>query len=79
MLYERIRELREDKDMPQKEIAELLNLNRRTYSSYETGEKNDIARNTDQTCSYPCGERRLPVGADGYPKAVSQKLKRHDT
>lgn len=39
MTYERIRELREDKDMPQKEIAELLSLNRRTYSSYETGDR----------------------------------------
>jgi transcriptional regulator with XRE-family HTH domain len=37
MCYERIRELREDKDMAQKEIAQLLDMNRRTYSSYETG------------------------------------------
>ncbi len=37
MAYERIRNLREDRDMTQKEIAEILQVNRRTYSGYETG------------------------------------------
>lgn len=34
---ERIRNLREDADMTQQQIADLLHINRRTYSSYETG------------------------------------------
>ncbi len=37
MVYERIRSLREDKDWTQQHMAELLFINRRTYSSYETG------------------------------------------
>ena len=37
MVYERIRSLREDKDWTQQYMAELLFINRRTYSSYETG------------------------------------------
>ncbi|MDD5017346.1 MAG: helix-turn-helix transcriptional regulator [Eubacteriales bacterium] len=37
MVYERIRNLREDKDMTQQQIADQLNINRRTYSGYETG------------------------------------------
>lgn len=37
MTYERIRELREDKGWTQQYIANLLFVNRRTYSSYETG------------------------------------------
>lgn len=34
---ERIRELREDHSLKQKEIAELLNIGQRTYSDYESG------------------------------------------
>ena len=38
MIYNRIRELREDKDLTQTFFANLLNVNQRTYSRYETGE-----------------------------------------
>ena len=38
MVYNRIRELREDKDLTQAYFAKLLNVNQRTYSRYETGE-----------------------------------------
>ena len=34
----RIRELREDRDFKQKEIAKILNCTQQTYSRYETGE-----------------------------------------
>lgn len=37
MVYERIQELREDKRWTQQYVADLLFVNRRTYSSYETG------------------------------------------
>ena len=39
--YERIRALREDNDLTQKEIASILNMSQTGYSKYETGE-NDI-------------------------------------
>jgi transcriptional regulator with XRE-family HTH domain len=38
MIYDRIRALREDKDLTQSFFAKLLNVNQRTYSRYETGE-----------------------------------------
>jgi len=38
LIYHRIRELREDKDLTQVYMANLLNVNQRTYSRYETGE-----------------------------------------
>lgn len=38
MLYKRIRELREDRDLKQKEIALVLNCSQRVYSNYERGE-----------------------------------------
>ena len=37
VIYERIRNLREDSDMTQQQMADRLFLNRRTYSSYENG------------------------------------------
>ena len=35
--YERIRGLREDADLTQQQIAELLNISQATYSRYESG------------------------------------------
>lgn len=39
MVYSRIRNLREDKDMTQTQMAEILNIAQRTYSHYENGER----------------------------------------
>ena len=40
-MYKRIRELREDHDLTQREVAELLGMSQTGYSKYETG-TNDI-------------------------------------
>jgi len=40
MEYTRIRELREDNDSTQKDIAQILNVAQRTYSGYENGTRN---------------------------------------
>ena len=40
-MYPRLRDLREDRDLSQKRVAELLNMSQTGYSKYETGE-NDI-------------------------------------
>lgn len=39
MIYKRIRELREDKDLTQKEMASLLNCSQQVYSNYELGQR----------------------------------------
>ena len=41
MIYPRLRELREDHDLKQVNVAKLLNMSQTGYSKYETGE-NDI-------------------------------------
>ncbi|MCM1007596.1 MAG: helix-turn-helix domain-containing protein [Ruminococcus flavefaciens] len=43
-MYSRIRNLREDKDMNQTQMAKILNMSQTGYSKYETGE-NDIPTN----------------------------------
>lgn len=40
-MYRRIRDLREDKNLSQKQLAETLGMSQTGYSKYETGE-NDI-------------------------------------
>ncbi len=40
-MYKRIRDLREDKDLNQTEVAKMLGMSQTGYSKYETGE-NDI-------------------------------------
>ena len=40
-MYKRIRDLREDRDITQKQLAEILGMSQTGYSKYETGE-NDI-------------------------------------
>ena len=40
-MYKRIRELREDHDLTQREVAEMLGMSQTGYSKYETG-TNDI-------------------------------------
>ena len=39
MMYRRIRDLREDSDLTQQQMADMLFINRRTYSSYEVGSR----------------------------------------
>ena len=36
----RLKDLREDKDLYQKDLAKILNIAERTYSGYETGSRN---------------------------------------
>ena len=40
-MYRRLRDLREDKDMNQTQVAKMLGMSQTGYSKYETGE-NDI-------------------------------------
>ncbi|MBR4019565.1 MAG: helix-turn-helix transcriptional regulator [Clostridia bacterium] len=40
-MYRRIREMREDRDLTQTQIADMLSMSQTGYSKYETGE-NDI-------------------------------------
>ena len=39
MYYPRLRDLREDRDLTQKEVAAVLGIDQRVYSNYETGKR----------------------------------------
>ncbi|MBE6548821.1 MAG: helix-turn-helix transcriptional regulator [Ruminococcaceae bacterium] len=38
-MYRRIRDLREDKDLTQKELSKILNCSQQVYSNYELGQR----------------------------------------
>lgn len=38
-MFRRIRELREDKDLTQKQVAKILNCSQQVYSNYELGQR----------------------------------------
>lgn len=67
MKYNRIRDLREDRDMNQTQVAKILEMSQTGYSKYETGE-NDIptlvliklARFYDTSIDYLLGETDNP-------------------
>ncbi len=66
-MYQRIRDLREDHDLTQKQIAAILGMSQTGYSKYETGE-NDIptqiliklARYYKTSIDYLLGETNNP-------------------
>ena len=39
MYYPKLKDLREDKDLMQKQIADILGIDQRVYSNYETGKR----------------------------------------
>ena len=39
MVYKRIRDLREDRDLTQKQMAKYLNCSQQVYSNYELGQR----------------------------------------
>ena len=71
-MYQRIRDLREDHDLTQKQIAGILGMSQTGYSKYETGE-NDIptailiqlADYYDTSIDYLLGQTKTPKR---YPK-----------
>ena len=65
LYYKRLKELREDNDLPQKQVADWLGIDQRVYSTYETG-KREIP------------SRYLPILADHYQVSVDYILERTD-
>ena len=69
---ERIRELREDNDFTQQNIADLLHIGQRTYSDYESGKTRIpvdsliiLAKFYDVSIDYISGVSNIK---NGYPK-----------
>ena len=66
-----LRELREDKDKTQAEIAEVLNITRPQYNLYETGKRQFKIEHIRKLCVY------YGVSSD-YVLSLPKELKRFD-
>ena len=67
MIYRRIRDSREDKDITQKEMARVLNCSQQVYSNYELGQRDiptailiKLARFYNTSIDYLLGETDNP-------------------
>lgn len=52
MIYKRIRELREDNDYMQKEIAHILKIKQQQYQRYESGKQNFTIEHIKKLCLF---------------------------
>lgn len=74
----RLKDLREDNDLLQKDIAKILNIAERTYSGYETGSRNlpieiliALAKFYNTSTDYILG---LTNNKNPYPKSNKQPV-----
>ena len=51
-MYRRMRDLREDSDLRQRDIAEVLNISRSAYANYERGERDMYAQTLEKLADY---------------------------
>ncbi len=68
MKYPRIRDLREDRDWTQADVAEMLNMTQTGYSKYERGERDlptevliELANIYHTSIDYLLGQTKNPV------------------
>ena len=66
-MYQRIRDLREDRDLKQRQIAEFLNCSQQVYSNYELGQRDiptdvliKLAAFYDVSIDYLLGQTKNP-------------------
>ena len=66
-MYQRIRDLREDADLTQKELAKVLNCSQQVYSNYELGQRDiptviliELAKFYNTTTDYILGLTNNP-------------------
>jgi transcriptional regulator with XRE-family HTH domain len=69
MYYPRLKDLREDHDLVQKEIASYLSIDQRVYSNYETGKREIPTRFVVALAKYYKTSTDYILGLTNNPKA----------
>ncbi len=77
MVYERIRNLREDHDLTQTVLASYLNISQRTYSRYETGERGIPTETLIRLADYYETSVDYLLGRTDSMKKYPQRKKQH--
>lgn len=74
MLFQRIRDLREDSDKKQLELANYLHIQRNTYSDYETGKINIPIDQLIKIADFYNVSLDYLVGRDDVPNRKQRKI-----
>lgn len=69
MYYPRLKDLREDHDLVQKEVASYLSIDQRVYSNYETGKREIPTRFVVALAKYYKTSTDYILGLTDNPKA----------
>ena len=69
MYYPRLKDLREDHDLVQKEIAAYLEIDQRVYSNYETGKREIPSRFIIKLAKYYNTSADYILGLTNNPKS----------
>ena len=64
-MYQHIRDIREDHDLSQKQMAELLNIGQTTYSDYELGKINIPIEISTKKEAKPAVEQKKTIAIEG--------------
>ena len=75
MYYRRLRDLREDHDLKQKEVAQLLDIDQRVYSNYETGKQTLPVRYLLQLADYYGTSTDYILGRTDNPDPYEKRRK----
>ena len=75
MYYRRLRDLREDHDLKQKEVAQLLDIDQRVYSNYETGKQTLPVRYLLQLADYYGTSTDYILGCTDNPVPYEKRRK----
>ncbi len=73
MYYPRLKDLREDRDLVQKQIAAILNIDQRVYSNYETGKREIPTRFVIQLADFYATSTDYILGRTNDPKPYRKK------
>lgn len=80
-MYKRIRDLREDNDLRQKDIAEILEITTQQYQLYESGKRElpmyhfiRLAKFYNVSLDYIAGLINDPKGIGGTPYKISKNI-----
>ena len=70
MYYPRLKDLRGDKDLMQKEVASILGIDQRVYSNYETGKREIPTRFVVILADYYNTSTDYILGRTNNPKPI---------
>ena len=73
MLYPRLRDMREDHDLMQKEVSAFLGIDQRVYSTYETGKREIPVRHLIALANYYKTSTDYLLGRTNQPEPYPRK------